>query len=958
MRKFKRLLLLALALVTVMSCMLVTAQAAWKKDSKGWYYVDQHGKRITNTWQKDSKGWVYLDANGYMVTNKWVRDSVGWCYVGADGYAVTNCWKKDSVGWCYLNANGSMTKNKWVKDGGKWYFLDANGYMVTNKWSKDSVGWVYCGADGAMLTNAWCKDSKGWCYVGADGYAVTNTWKKDSVGWVYLDSEGSMVYNKWIDNDTYYVGANGYMVVGWQTIGGDKYYFHSSGAKAVNTTVDGITLGADGKAQNGGSAVTPDPVKPDPAPKNAQLTVGISQNAYVRDYDMNALTMWLEEETGYEITFVIYSGNDVSSQIANTIAIGQQLPDILFGMNLNANTVNTYGQNGYFVDLTDYYKDAAGASKNFWTRIETELTEAQMSQVIGALTDPVSGRIYSVPTVQKSPSTQAQYQPYINQAWLDKLGLSMPTNTEELYNVLKAFKEQDPNGNGVKDEIPLMGSSKVLGGDVVSWLINMFMYYDPSNPYQPYGYGDIAAGYTQDAYRQAIMFVNRLYEEGLLTSMILTVTSSEMRNIVTPANGVALCGIFCGNPKLVARSDSPIIQEYAAMPLWGYAVETPVTVKANTFITADCDEPAAAFKLLMALWSYEGSTRVRYGEYEVNWTQADEGSQSDYGLAANIKLLSDPSLEDHNAHWGVTACCFLPYANGEDLQTVATDGIQQHIFKLQADSMVNFADAQDENNPYFVCQTSLLRLDDQDTVNQITTDLTTICKQHQANFIVGIYDPANDSTWNQYLTELNDVGLTTLMTEMQEAYRQTWSCQSITNHFFLFSSCAEDGSCVFCSSTNSLAHGHKFEDSTCVYCGTALPTLTSGRWQHIGVTPNGGELDRTYISFDEGGEGTIGASYYGLLEDGLDSEEYLGVGYITYNGKLYQDLMFGDGGSMTYTVSGDTVTMHISFHGEAVGTLTLQKSAPDRYKVVAITGDVIDSTVTSTIPIGSEFIWY
>ena len=44
----------------------------------------------------------------------------------------------------------------------------------------------------------------------------------------------------------------------------------------------------------------------------------------------------------------------------------------------------------------------------------------------------------------------------IRQDWLDKLGLETPTTTDELYEVLKAFRTEDPNGNGVQDETPLM----------------------------------------------------------------------------------------------------------------------------------------------------------------------------------------------------------------------------------------------------------------------------------------------------------------------------------------------------------------------------------------------------------------------------------------------------------------------------------------------------------------------
>ena len=40
---------------------------------------------------------------------------------------------------------------------------------------------------------------------------------------------------------------------------------------------------------------------------------------------------------------------------------------------------------------------------------------------------------------------------WINQDWLDELGLEIPTNTDELYEVLKAFKE-----NKGEDCIPLI----------------------------------------------------------------------------------------------------------------------------------------------------------------------------------------------------------------------------------------------------------------------------------------------------------------------------------------------------------------------------------------------------------------------------------------------------------------------------------------------------------------------
>ena len=48
---------------------------------------------------------------------------------------------------------------------------------------------------------------------------------------------------------------------------------------------------------------------------------------------------------------------------------------------------------------------------------------------------------------------------WVRQDWLDKLGLKAPQNVDELYTVLKAFRDRDPNGNGKKDEIPWFNAS-------------------------------------------------------------------------------------------------------------------------------------------------------------------------------------------------------------------------------------------------------------------------------------------------------------------------------------------------------------------------------------------------------------------------------------------------------------------------------------------------------------------
>jgi glucan-binding repeat-containing protein len=70
-------------------------------------------------------------------------------------------------------------------------------------------------------------DSGQWQYIGENGRAVT--------GWLTLDGE------------KYWFDSNGVMASGkWVQISGKWYYFQADGTLAVNTTIDGYAVGADG----------------------------------------------------------------------------------------------------------------------------------------------------------------------------------------------------------------------------------------------------------------------------------------------------------------------------------------------------------------------------------------------------------------------------------------------------------------------------------------------------------------------------------------------------------------------------------------------------------------------------------------------------------------------------------------------------------------------------------------
>lgn len=513
------------------------------------------------------------------------------------------------------------------------------------------------------------------------------------------------------------------------------------------------------------------------------IKIGLATNAKVISYTDNALTKWLEQETGYKIEFVEYSGGtDVATQISTTVAARQELPDILWGIGLNDAAISTYGKEGYFVDLTPYYEDKEGKSAVFWERLTTDLTELQQETVIRKITDPDTEKIYTVPCIETSLVDKINYMVWINTEWLDKLNLEMPTDVASLEKVLYAFRDQDPNGNGLKDEIPLFGSERSGAAQAINWIANMYLYYDESHRMQDYnGDGKLEFVYTQDAYREALKFINKLYKEKLLTTMVYTAAGNEMKTITTPASGTAICGIFCGHLTTTTTFGNEVMYEYEPLPLWGCAVEGDMSVNQTSFITETAEKKGIVdqcFKLLMTMFTKEGSFRVRYGEKGVNWVDPSSAEAlSDYGLKADYKLLDDPFQQQNTAMWGKVASTLNHYAEGETAEISADmDEWTATRCKMHAAYRKMFDEAAEKYNPKNLCPTLIGTTEEQEDIDMTKTNVTAYATSAEKDFVCGTngMDINDDGDWKAFLDKLEELGLADYVKYCQTIYdRQT-----------------------------------------------------------------------------------------------------------------------------------------------------------------------------------------
>jgi len=495
------------------------------------------------------------------------------------------------------------------------------------------------------------------------------------------------------------------------------------------------------------------------------------------DYDTNALTLWLEEQCDCDLSFLLYHEAEYAEPQtpANTV-----LPDIVYRTSYKPETVKPYVEDGYVLDLTEYFNDREGASKIFWDRIESELTRDQQDYVIQSMTDLETGRIYGVPNVW---IFKRDHRPWINQVWLDELGLEMPTNAQELYDVLVAFRDSTPDGDSWA---PLTGSQKAGGtAHVIDWLINLFIYYDPDNPWQDYDRdGQLEPVYTQEAYRDALKYISKLEEERLLYSGSYMFSNADLQSLLSLEKETLRCGIFLGDPAIHMEEGCENLYDYVPLPLWGNAVDESIYASGYTLISGKCENPDRAFELLMTLWSQEGALRAAYGEYGKNWDYADSGALDIWGMDAAVKEL-EPLGETHNAHWKVYASGMYYFIDGgipASRQQVTDDPWKQHAAEMNREANLAFSQAAKNNDfqtcgPYFQ-----FTQEEEERTWKLEPAVTKVAEDYKKTIATGWVridinngyevDAFDDTLWADYVQELYEAGLEEWGAICQAAYER------------------------------------------------------------------------------------------------------------------------------------------------------------------------------------------
>ena len=451
----------------------------------------------------------------------------------------------------------------------------------------------------------------------------------------------------------------------------------------------------------------------------------------------------LDELTGIKTEWEVIKGADWETKLNLMFASGEY-PDVIIAPQLNVDD-EEYGVTQQLLipldDLIEQYMP------NYTSRRDAEENDPTISLVAS------DGKTYSVgELVGQNINTEAHY--FINQTWLDTLGLETPTDVESLTEVLRAFKTGDPNGNGEADEVPLemgldagyYGVRYVLPLFGIPCDANKWIYIDDDKKVQ--------FAPTQDGFRKCMEWLNMCYTEGLIDPEVL---SQDVNTVQTKlADGNA--GFFATWRLLAMGFDEGVAKDCV---FWMPDTNTTncarylEVARPGAFITATNKNVEATMRWLDAMMETETQFSLYYGEQD-----ATDGTGWTYNENGKIDTLNDGSVEVRN----YLDCNTMFWAPGKyisetfNMPEQRTEKTNYCLESEEAGIIQKYSNDYLDMAPLTSEQLQSITLTETDIENAVTENV--------ANFVA---NGVTDESWNSFVSLFDGMGVSDYVQIYQDA---------------------------------------------------------------------------------------------------------------------------------------------------------------------------------------------
>ena len=431
-----------------------------------------------------------------------------------------------------------------------------------------------------------------------------------------------------------------------------------------------------------------------------------------------------EEPTGVKVEFVEMENVEKITIVFSA----DDYPDLMLGTaGLEKNLIARLLQEGVAVDLRPHLFQ--GYTPNL-DQIYTERPES-----LAYMLNP-EGKLASLARFQFLESLFLEQNYMINRKWLDALGLDVPTTTDELRDVLIAFRDQDPNGNGkADDELPF---GFVANDGFAQHLRSMYGIWGmPTKNGIAIHDGQAYFAPITDAYRAMITYFAGLYRERLIDPESFTQSAQDFNAKVDDPAGNVYGFVIAqrGYQGTEGRAEMESVPPFRAP---GYEPEIWVhpgrlAIKNVWFMTDSNPYPEHTMAWVDRFYTLENSVQSMFGI-------VPEGVQLVDGVWTPQEIPAEARTKIS------TSGAFPGIFRASDYGTkLAMDASTQLLYDSYYQHYVDYKAAEQWVRPEFTDS-------EQTEVSELRTDINTLWQSNEARWISGVGDI--DAEWDTYVEQM------------------------------------------------------------------------------------------------------------------------------------------------------------------------------------------------------------
>ncbi len=435
----------------------------------------------------------------------------------------------------------------------------------------------------------------------------------------------------------------------------------------------------------------------------------------------------LEAELGLDIVFTQPDHSGYYDAVNLTFS-GGNWPDVVI---LGGSYYTNYASAGLLAEITDYWDNS------------DVLASGRVSSTIAIDALRIDGKLYGF-----TPARGNGCVTYVKQAWLDKVGLSAPTNYAEYLNMLKAFTENDMDGSGDPSNTYGVSAAGLIGAEAPYTNYLPEFYQDAYPDFMKDASGAWIDGFSTDAMKAALGRLKEAYEAGYVDKETITNGTKDCRNkFFDDKFGVFTywAGVWGNTLKQNLESNGKDGTLVALPPI----AELGAYVERQSpawCITAKAENPEGIFKYFL-------EPMLDGGAVQTLWTYGVKGVHWD-NVAEEIKLSDEKTVS---------------FAEGEFHFKASLEKPDTLLTKAHIDANLSFTEfvngdpgvaainplAKEISNKFIGWSTAARPIASNDTINEYNADLWDLRTQIVTKVVTG--GVSVEDGMNEYLTKSADM---------------------------------------------------------------------------------------------------------------------------------------------------------------------------------------------------------